>query len=317
MFEHADLGVRVFFVISGFLITTLLLKEQAQSGSISLGLFYIRRAFRILPAFFLFIGCVALLSVFGVTPVPAYSWLYVLTYTVNFAPFPPFVWVLIHLWSLSVEEQFYMMWPLVMKIARPRTFIAVAILAVFANPLVHGLHKFLGVQLPGYGPFPLVCGPIAMGCLVAIWAGKLTRLIVCSKFLSDTRVLVFTLLLIAVLDAIPQASASTVLLVILTNSLLTFCVARLVFIPTGITGRVLNSAPFVLLGKLSYSLYLWQELFLNPNHPSNPPIPVPFPANYLLIFAAASASYWGLEVRFLGLRRKFRNVAAAKREGLG
>ena len=242
---------------------------------------------------------------------------YVLTYTVNFAPFPPFVWVLIHLWSLSVEEQFYLMWPLVMKIARRPAFIAVAILAVFANPVVHAFHKFGGLLLPGYGPFPLVCGPIAMGCLVAIWAGELRRLIVSSKFLSDSRVLLFTILLVAVLDAVPQTSASTVLLVILTNSLLTFCVARLVFIPTGMLGHVLNSAPLVLVGKLSYSLYLWQELFLNPNRPSHPPIPAPFPADYLLIFAAASASYWGLEVRFLGLRKKYRNAAAAKREAPG
>jgi len=83
---HADLGVRTFFIISGFLITTLLLSERSQSGSISLRSFYIRRALRILPAFFLFVGCVALLSIFGVTPVPSWFWLYVLTYTVDFAP---------------------------------------------------------------------------------------------------------------------------------------------------------------------------------------------------------------------------------------
>ena len=100
--DYANLGVRVFFVISGFLITSLLLKEQARTGGISLKLFYIRRGLRILPAFLLFIGCVVLLSHFGVTRVPGWSWFYVLTYTVNFAPFPPFPWVLIHLWSLSV-----------------------------------------------------------------------------------------------------------------------------------------------------------------------------------------------------------------------
>ncbi len=302
LFLHAELGVRVFFVISGFLITSLLLKERSQPGGISLRLFYIRRALRILPAFCLFIGCVALLSIFGVTPVPAWLWLYVLTYTVNFAPTMP--WVLGHLWSLSVEEQFYLLWPLVVRVARPRTCAAVAVLAIFANPAAHALHRLSGIHLPLWA-FPFVCGPIAMGSLLAMGARKVRSAFVSSKLLSDSRILLLTVLLIAALDVVPHNLGATTLvsLGILTNCLLTLCVARLVFIPTGLAGRVLNSAPVVLIGKLSYSLYLWQQLFLNYQ---TPPIVLPFPLNFAAIFAAASACYWGLEVRFLGLRKKFR-----------
>jgi peptidoglycan/LPS O-acetylase OafA/YrhL len=308
LFLHADLGVRIFFVISGFLITSLLLNERAQSGNISLDLFYIRRALRILPAFFLFVGCIALLSVFHFIRIPTGTWVYVLTYTVNFAPFPPFPWVLIHLWSLSVEEQFYLLWPLVMKIFRLGTCVVVAILAIFVGPASHVVHRLIGINLPGYGPFPYVCGPIAMGCLLAMWAPKIRSWILSSKVLSDGRVLLFALLPIALVDAIPDnLAAPRLFLEIITNSMLTLCVARLVFIPSGLASRVLNSAPLVLIGKLSYSLYLWQELFLNPN-PSNVPISTPFPINFVLILAAASLSYWGLEVRFLQLRKKLRAV---------
>jgi len=314
IFLHADLGVRVFFVISGFLITSILLNERAESGSISLRLFYIRRALRILPAFLLFIGCVALLSMFGVPPVPASFWLYVLTYTVNFVPDRP--WVLGHLWSLSVEEQFYLLWPLVMRIAKPRTCAAVAILAIFAGSAAHAVHRFTGATL-AINAFPFECGPIAMGCLLAMGAGKVRGLIVSSKLLSDGRILLFTLLLIALLDSIPtDRGVPTVVLGIITNSLVTLCVARLVFIPTGVAGRALNFAPVVLIGKLSYSLYLWQQLFLNPY--SSAPVATPFPVNLLAAFAAASACYWGLEARFLGLRKKFRQVqqpAVAARHG--
>jgi peptidoglycan/LPS O-acetylase OafA/YrhL len=302
LFVHHGLGVRVFFVISGFLITGLLLKERAQSGSISIGLFYIRRALRILPAFFLFVGCVALLSIFGIAPVPGRLWLYVLTYTVNYSPFG--VWVLAHLWSLSVEEQFYLLWPLIVKIARPRTFAVVAIMAIAANPATHAVHMLSGMRLWPYG-FELQCGPIAMGCLLAMGARTVRRWIVSSKLLSDGRSLLFTLLLIALLDAIPiHFAVLAVFLEIVTNALLTFCVARLVFIPHGIAGHVLNSAPFVLIGKLSYSLYLWQQLFLK--FGNDAPISIPFPANIVAVVAAASACYWGLEVRFLKLRKKFR-----------
>ena len=74
------LGVRVFFVISGFLITSLLLKERAASGRISLLLFYIRRTLRIFPAFCLFVGSVAVLNAFGLIRVPGGNWGYVLTH---------------------------------------------------------------------------------------------------------------------------------------------------------------------------------------------------------------------------------------------
>lgn len=286
LFLHADLGVRMFFVISGFLITTLLLNEKTLPGDISLGLFYLRRALRILPAFFL----------------------YVLTYTVNFASFPPFPWVLIHLWSLSVEEQFYFVWPLVMKYVGPKTCATIAILAVLVGPSAHVLHRLAGINLPGYGPFPYVCGPIAMGCLLAIWAPQVRRLVVSSRILSDGRTVLLAILSIILVDAIPDSLAAIrVFLEVITNSLLTLCIARLVFIPMGTASRILNSAPFVLVGKLSYSLYLWQELFLNAN-PANVPISFPFPLNFVAIVVAASISYWGLEVRFLYLRKKLRAI---------
>ena len=78
-FLHADLGVIVFFIISGFLITTLLMSERAEFGSISLRLFYIRRALRILPAFCVFVGTTFLLSLLGFIYIPPRLWIYVLT----------------------------------------------------------------------------------------------------------------------------------------------------------------------------------------------------------------------------------------------
>jgi peptidoglycan/LPS O-acetylase OafA/YrhL len=307
LFLHADLGVRVFFVISGFLITRLLLHERAQSGTVSLRLFYIRRALRILPAFFLFVGSVALLNTLGVIPVARGFWLYVLTYTVNYSPMN--VWGLSHLWSLSIEEQFYLLWPLIMKNFKLTTCAAVAILAVLSSPLAHGVHRLSGIPLSPYG-FALRCSPIAMGCLLAMGAREVRNRIVSSKFLSDRRTLLFTVLLIALFDARPNSvGVPAIFLDIVTNALLTVCVARLVFLPRGVAGRILNSASFVTIGKLSYSLYLWQQLFLKPY--GTAPISMPLPLNLVASLAAASASYWGLEVRFFGLRKKFRTPSHA------
>jgi peptidoglycan/LPS O-acetylase OafA/YrhL len=300
-FLHSDLGVRAFFVISGYLITGLLLNERSKSGTISLRLFYIRRALRILPAFFLYVGVVALLNILGVIQVPAWSWVYALTYTVNFVPT---TWVLGHLWTLSVEEQFYLLWPLVMKLATPRTCAVVAVMAIFAAPVTHVVLGHNGIHLPTTA-FPVRCGPIAMGCLLAIGAGKVRTVIVSSRLLSDGRTLLSTLVLIALLEAIPMyVGARSSLLTMAVDFMLTFCVAQVIFVSTGVAGRFLNAAPMTVIGKLSYSLYLWQELFLNTK--SAAPVALPFPGNFLAIFAIASASYWGLETRFLELRQRFR-----------
>jgi len=167
IFLHSDLGVRAFFVISGYLITDLLLNERSRSGTISLRLFYARRALRILPAFFLYVGAIALLDILGVVPVPNRSWLYALTYTVDFVPV---TWVLGHLWTLSVEEQFYLLWPVVMKLAKLRTCGVAAVIAIFAAPVTHVVLRHHGVHVMPTA-FPLQCGPIAMGCLVAIGGG--------------------------------------------------------------------------------------------------------------------------------------------------
>jgi len=294
LFLHADLGVRVFFVISGFLITTLLLNERAEFGGISLRLFYIRRTLRILPAFYLFVGTVAILSALGVIAVPGSNWIYVLTYTMNFDPHPP--WVLGHLWSLSVEEQFYLLWPLAMKFLQPRLWAIVAILSVFCGSAV----RALGLIDPAlHYAFPFVCGPLAMGCLLAIYAPRVGAFIAASRFLSSDIVFIFAVPLIWWLDAMDIR--------LITNILVTLCVARLVFVPTGFVARVLNSAPLVRLGKVSYSLYLFQQLFFD-SISGKPSIPLPFPFNLVGAFAAALACYYAVEMPFLALRIRFRHL---------
>ncbi len=112
------LGVDVFFVLSGFLITGLLLVEHDQRGAISIGAFYLRRAYRLLPAFYVYvaIGAALVLALKGEQDRLAFfgnaltSLLYVNNYFRVFHD-DPGAWFE-HTWSLSVEEQFYLVWPL-------------------------------------------------------------------------------------------------------------------------------------------------------------------------------------------------------------
>lgn len=290
-FLHSDLGVRVFFIISGFLITSLLLHERAESGRISLLLFYVRRTLRILPPFLLFVGAVAILNAFRIIQVPPGNWVYALTYTMNFDTHPP--WVLGHLWSLSVEEQFYLLWPLAMRFARPSVWTGVATVSVFA-----GIASAHLIDPALHYAFPFVCGPIAMGCLLAIHAPAFRRLVSAPGFLFLAAVPVILLL-----DT-PDFGNAGRYVALVTNSLLTLCVARVIFIPVA----VLNRAPLVMLGKLSYSLYLFQQLFLDSM--SAAPILIRFPFNLAAALTAGVCCYAFVEVPMQGLRSRFRKPAS-------
>ena len=123
------LGVGVFFVLSGYLITDLLLSQRERTGRIWLGRFWLRRARRLLPALWVMLAVVAVwvslvqpeqLAALRQDVVAAFAyasnWWYVFQHVSYFASFGP-PSPLGHLWSLAVEEQFYVVWPLLLILA--------------------------------------------------------------------------------------------------------------------------------------------------------------------------------------------------------
>jgi peptidoglycan/LPS O-acetylase OafA/YrhL len=156
-------GVTIFFVISGFLITSLSLREESHDGAVSLRAFYTRRAFRILPAYYavlaLIVVCVAGFSVGGYPSELWHALPYYLTYRNEYAPPGPFL----HSWSLAVEEKFYAAWPLLgFVLLRGRTGARAAGAAVLGCTfIVAGLVWPIGRWLQPYGA-------ILVGCLLAV-----------------------------------------------------------------------------------------------------------------------------------------------------
>jgi peptidoglycan/LPS O-acetylase OafA/YrhL len=300
LFTHAFLGVRIFFVISGYLITNLLLEEIRQFGNLSLPLFYARRALRILPAFLLFVAALVLLNHLAVIKLPPGDLVSVLTYTVNFSTRS--CWYSGHLWSLSVEEQFYFLWPFAVRFLPPRSWTVIAVLAFFSNIGFGVFHRLFGVRLFGLNPavlifaFPFVCGPIAIGCLLAIWE-KPIRQVGRRLFVHPAGIGLIPLILVAdTFSREPIGSAGLDLLLVL-------FVARCVFHSQDRVGRFLNLGPMRFIGKLSYSLYLWQQLFFHYSF-----IPM-FPLNVIGTAGLANASYFFLEKPFLKLRSTLRRKA--------
>ncbi len=129
---NGSVGVLVFFVLSGFLITHLLLREEASTGAISIRTFYVRRALRILPVYLAFLIVLAVIAKFTAIDIPASGWVSSLTFTKNFWGGQ---WIDGHLWSLAVEEQFYLVWPVVFKFMSKRGRMLFAITLICSAPV--------------------------------------------------------------------------------------------------------------------------------------------------------------------------------------
>jgi peptidoglycan/LPS O-acetylase OafA/YrhL len=297
------LGVRIFFVISGYLITNLLIAEHAKTGGISLRGFYVRRAYRILPAAYAMVASIALAAWVGAIAVDGYDILSAVTYTTNYHYDRS--WELGHLWSLSVEEQFYLLWPVLLVIFGRRAIVPLAAAMLILAPIFralawHYLERGDDVMEQAY---PCVMDSIAAGCLIAGARPMLDRSRAYKWFTAGPG-------FVAVLAAIVLAQLPThyvmldsVIDVSVSNVALAIMIDRFVRYPNGPAGKVLNWRPVMFVGTLSYSLYLWQEPFLNHHvHRST----TEWPVNVVLAIACALGSYYLVEKPFLALRDRRR-----------
>ncbi len=245
--------------------------------------FYVRRSFRILPAALAFIVPVLILR--G-REMRWFDVAAVVLYLVNFDFGRP--WFFGHLWSLSVEEQFYFLWPAVLRRCfRWRTQILLGVVAL--APIYSAACYFFKVRGGGYGTFPAVADNLAIGCLLALFAPRIRRI---------PRILAW--LMLAAIVLIPQFPADTprrtLLMLFVLWPVMHVSIAGLVLHATQMQYWTLNWAPVVFLGKISYSLYLWQQLFFS----SPQPLPIYFALPLALGFACGS--YFLVEQPMLRLR---------------
>jgi peptidoglycan/LPS O-acetylase OafA/YrhL len=293
----ANLGVRIFFVISGYLITTLLLKEYAKTSTIGLREFYVRRAYRILPAALAF-----MLPVFVIFwhQLRWYHMAAAALYLANFDFSHP--WFLGHLWSLSVEEQFYFLWPGVLK-KWHRHRVAILVGVVLFAPAYRVACHFLGLHGRADETFPAVADVLAMGCLLAIFAARLPNL-------REKVKAGWALAMIVPVVLVPMYWGSmrfhiTAVLLLVLWPVMHVSIAGLLLHVVERPYWILNVRPVVWLGRISYSLYLWQQLFAFGDRHR------PW---YFVLFAVglASASYYLVELPMLRLRE--RKAAAGEME---
>ena len=247
LFQGGFVGVDIFFVLSAFLITSILVDEQERTGDVRLGRFYWRRAIRLMPALLFFLAVYLALA-----PViwPGYphlrdaviAGLYVSNFAFVAAQLPPFI---SHTWSLAAEEQFYLLWP-----------VALLALLRFRQPLLPLAFAWAGLTLLRlveddwiayyYGLAPHGTG-LVLGAILffLVRQGKL-ELRPIHAWVAGA--------MLAILSVTAQMHASAVAIIV-AEFASAVIIGTIVTCPGSL--RLLSAKPLVGLGKLSYGLYLW------------------------------------------------------------
>ena len=315
-------GVDLFFVLSAFLITQLLMREQEVSGTLDVRRFYLRRILRIWPLYFAYLLFLAVIGISIAQFHIAAKWLILFALLSGNIANALWGWtptfIASHLWSIAVEEQFYLLWPLVVRGRRARSLVAAA-LAMLAISVTARTICWLW-SAPGSLVWTNTLtrlDPLAGGILFGVYTmGKPFRLRPLARVLLSIGGAATMLVVSAFCD--PYWSPNSALTLFFGYPAVTLgCVAIL----AAFLGMRLSLASFatralVYLGKISYGLYIWHMLALEAVV-KGLARPIPFAGDWIdsstfeavcalgLTLAISAASYRFLELPFLKLKSRF------------
>jgi peptidoglycan/LPS O-acetylase OafA/YrhL len=311
------LGVDMFFVISGFLITSLLLSEHRTNGSISLKSFYYRRALRLFPALaavLLFACFVALVvgsfSALGLSHVRLASTIFYFTNWVR-AYEGTDSWFLFHFWSLSVEEQFYLFWPALLLFLLRRRLLSKHILFILLAMIIASAVLKPVLFLSGspinriYYGSDTRADSVLIGCGVAVllsfgFIQPSQRAKLISRSLARGSAIVLAAFVFLAFDGFKLLYFGGFTLVSLCSATV---IVHLVLAPESAHSRWLSRPSMQWIGKRSYGLYLWHWPMFEIGRLLSNEVLVVF-AGLALTFLAVQLSYRYIETPFLRLKNR-------------
>jgi peptidoglycan/LPS O-acetylase OafA/YrhL len=314
-----SIGVDVFFVLSGFLITSLLCREWQVTGAIGLRRFYARRALRLFPALGALLGLFVLGALFRpdlpqspkILRAASYAALYVANWAQAYDPTR--LHIFIHTWSLAVEEQFYVLWPILLISLLRRTGLSRTLVYIVGGMALCSALWRAWLYQNGVQFWRLYVGTdtradsLLIGCALALamLRGDLDGVLV--RHATRLRLLggASLALLAWIARTSPLESPSRYMgvffLIALAAAVIVVCALSY---PAWIVSRVLSWAPLVWIGRLSYSLYLWHLPIFRLVQPGQFRLPLPLllPTRLALALAASVGSHYLIERPFLRLK---------------
>jgi peptidoglycan/LPS O-acetylase OafA/YrhL len=334
IFGGGSIGVDIFFVLSGFLITTLLIGEFEKTKKVDFGAFYARRALRLLPA----LAAVIVVAVLLVTLVnELHKFQHETLTTLPFVIFFVGNWarvfnfnalgILGHTWSLGIEEQFYLLWPLLFALlaARRKRERVALVLAGLAGVVM--VYRFVLLSM-GQRPWPIYfradthCDGLLIGCALAFWlaSGRMATPAVGRFFRLATVPALLVILFISELidNSVPSEFhfmvAYGLALGVLSAAVL---IASEVTSPLAEVSNVLKASIVVWIGRRSYGLYLWHFViyrsvgsFFRQHHPTTTDRITELVLKVGISFVVAALSYKVIEAPALRLKRRFQPTEA-------
>jgi peptidoglycan/LPS O-acetylase OafA/YrhL len=321
--EAGAYGVDLFFVLSSYLITELLLREHARRGTFSISAFYVRRALRIWPLYFTFLAA-TIFIIPTIIPSERFGPIYIVSFLLFFGNWVCAIYglpfsVANPLWSISVEEQFYLGWPLALALFGINRIKLLAMLLLAVALVTRGVMAAGGWEHPA-----VWCNTLAR--LDAIALGALLAVLLRGRALEMRNTLRVLLAGVAVLSFLlvgrylKQAGPTSVLTYLVTAS------ASVLLLVSVLKSKVpfLSIWPFsylVYLGRISYGLYVFHLLALTLVTKYLVSLrggPISFQAriifSFLLTVLLAAASYRWLEQPFLRLKKRFSYTSTGERD---
>ncbi|WP_179415548.1 acyltransferase family protein [Mucilaginibacter sp. E4BP6] len=301
-------GVNIFFVISGFLITTLLLKEKVKTGAVSLKNFYLRRVLKIMPVAYLYLFTLVILNAIFKLNITNGSFTTAALYLKNIPFKNSEDWYTGHFWSLSIEEQFYLIFPALLVLYKNKyVFIVISIILLIKISEFVAFNSSIteSNKLLHYVVFGIV--DIFGNGTIEILIGSLTSLLLFKQIIKFDRIKIdYWISCIFLVGAflLDTFFYNNVLSSIVFSVCISFVILNNLY-QVNFLGKLLNNKIIVKIGLLSYSIYIWQQLFLK-NQPwahsfkySNSII-----LNLIGLSIVAYLSYYLFEKYFLKLKNK-------------